>query len=172
MPEFLSFLPTSQAYLIIVIQQASGIPGVLLGTWMVETSLGRRWTAAIGFGLSGVFGILFLLKEEFFYVFFIQVLFITTILYFCTFLGYSAIFTIGPESYPTQVRSTGYGIVSILARIGGACGPLVAGGLLSRANGRVICLGLFSGTFIFSGLMVMLMKETRLKARVAEDTKE
>ena len=85
-------------------------------------------------------------------------------------MGYSAIFTIGPESYPTQVRSTGYGIVNILARIAGACGPLVAGGLLSGANGRVICLGLFSGTYIFSGLMVMVMKETRLKARVTEDT--
>lgn len=69
MPQFLRFLPTSQAYFIILLQQSVGIPGTLLGSWMVETRLGRRLTTAIGFCLSGVFGILFILEEDFLYVF-------------------------------------------------------------------------------------------------------
>jgi hypothetical protein len=54
MPEFLGFLPKGQAYIVMVVQQIIGIPGVAIGTWMVETKLGRRWTTFIGFFFSGV----------------------------------------------------------------------------------------------------------------------
>lgn len=86
-------------------------------------------------------------------------------MYFFISLGFSAIFTIGPESYPTQVRSTGYGIVCILSRVGAVFGPLVAGKLLTWPNGRVISLGVFSFAFIFGGFMAVLLTETRPKSR-------
>lgn len=68
MPEFLSFLTRDQAYIVMVVQQVIGIPGVIIGTWMVETRLGRRWTTFIGFFVSGIFCILFYFLREFYLV--------------------------------------------------------------------------------------------------------
>ena len=54
MPEFLHGFSTSEAYLIILIQQLSGIPGIILGAWLVETKLGRKYTSTLTFALSGI----------------------------------------------------------------------------------------------------------------------
>jgi hypothetical protein len=68
MPELLRFLSTSDAYLVIMIQQAAGVPGSLLGTYLVKTRLGRKWTTFLSLFISGVFNVLFPLVKEFYYV--------------------------------------------------------------------------------------------------------
>ena len=144
-----------------VVQQVIGIPGVIIGTWMVETRLGRRWTTFIGFFVSGIFCILFYFLREFYLVRAIQAVFTSAALYFFTFLGYAAIFTIGPESFPTQVRSSGYGLVSIFSRCGGICGPLLAGVMLSTQGGYLIIICVFAVLYSSSGVFILLLKETR-----------
>ena len=64
MPEFLGDLSTSTAYGIILIQQASGVPGVILGSWMVETKLGRRYTILIPFMLAAVCCFMFYIEAN------------------------------------------------------------------------------------------------------------
>ena len=47
MPELLGNLSTNTAYAIILVQQFCGIPGVAVGTKLVETRLGRRHTISV-----------------------------------------------------------------------------------------------------------------------------
>jgi MFS family permease len=59
MPEFLSDYSTSTAYIIIFLQQVSGFPGAVLGTFTQETRLGRKYTVIISCVMTGLFFILF-----------------------------------------------------------------------------------------------------------------
>lgn len=77
------------------------------------------------------------------------------------YLGYFSLFTIAPESFPTQVRSTGYGIVCIIGRIGGISGPIVSGFLLSETHRSFIVLCIIGASFCCSGLLILTQKETR-----------
>lgn len=81
------------------------------------------------------------------------------------YLAYAAAYTIGPESFPTQVRTAGFGFINILGRIGGACAPIISGALLSADNGIFIILSLFSASFLCTGLLILTLKETRLKTK-------
>ena len=44
----------TDSYIIILIQQFLGIPGNLLGTKLIETCLGRKYTTMISFFLAGL----------------------------------------------------------------------------------------------------------------------
>ena len=52
-------------YLTMVVQQASGIPGVLVSTWLVETWMGRKYTLAGSAIVSGMFCFLFLIADSY-----------------------------------------------------------------------------------------------------------
>ena len=54
MPQFLEDLSTTESYGIILLQQICGMPGILAGSWLVETWFGRKWTIAVSFLLAGV----------------------------------------------------------------------------------------------------------------------
>ena len=54
MPEFFKGFSTSEDYLIILIQQLSSIPGVILGSRLVETKLGRKYTSIFAFIHSAI----------------------------------------------------------------------------------------------------------------------
>ena len=54
MPEFLSAFSKTEAYGIILFQQFCGFPGVILGTWLVQTRLGRRLTGCYFFIFAGI----------------------------------------------------------------------------------------------------------------------
>lgn len=64
MPYFLNDLSQDEAYLIMFIQQASGIPGIIFSSWLEETSLGRKYTFFISFILSGFCSLLFYYTEN------------------------------------------------------------------------------------------------------------
>ena len=68
MPEFLSEFSTSEAYLMIVIQQICTVPGTILATWLVESTLGRKYTIASAYALSGICCYLFYIDNSPIYV--------------------------------------------------------------------------------------------------------
>ena len=66
--QFLFFLPKIKAYILMIILQFAGIPGALLGTKLVDSRLGRRWTTTLGLALCGIFTFLFGIYHNFYYV--------------------------------------------------------------------------------------------------------
>ena len=64
MPAFLSKLDIVTAYSIILLQQTLGVPGTLVGSWLVETRLGRKFTITFSFALAGVCCFLFYIEAN------------------------------------------------------------------------------------------------------------
>lgn len=79
------------------------------------------------------------------------------------FLALSSMFTLGPESFPTSVRSTGLSLAMVCARFGGILSPIITGYLLEISNGFYIALALFCGAYILSGLLTLFLEETKGK---------
>jgi hypothetical protein len=65
MPEFLSKLTILQAYGVILLQQVCSVPGIILGSYLVETWLGRRYTISVSFVLASGCCVLFYFQTSF-----------------------------------------------------------------------------------------------------------
>ena len=64
MPVFLGHISTTQSYGIILLQQACGVPGVIISTWLVETRLGRKYTIVGSFSVAGICCCLFCIEPN------------------------------------------------------------------------------------------------------------
>ena len=64
MPVLLSSMDTKTAYGVILIQQACGIPGTLVGTKLVDSKLGRKFTIVISFALAFLCCFLFYINQS------------------------------------------------------------------------------------------------------------
>jgi MFS transporter, putative metabolite:H+ symporter len=85
--------------------------------------------------------------------------------------AWAALYAYTPEVYPTQIRTTGMGAASGMARVGGVVAPLVGGALF--AVSLVAALSVFAVAFLAAAAVVMsLRRETRgqpLSDTLAED---
>jgi len=113
------------AYQDVFIYAAVGIPGSLLGAYLVETKFGRKWTMAIWTAMSGLFMLTFGFSRS-------HVLFITfsSFVSFSSQIMYAAVYTYTPEVFPTTERSSAVGFVSSLAKIAGLIAPFMTGALI------------------------------------------
>jgi putative MFS transporter len=76
-------------------------------------------------------------------------------------MGYSAMYTITPESYPTKIRNLGVGAANISARIAAIICPIVTGWLLSTSSGSGTAILVFAGCFLITSLSSLPLRETR-----------
>lgn len=76
-------------------------------------------------------------------------------------LGYSALYTITPESFPTEVRNVGSGFANICARIAATSCPIVTSVLLGLNHGFELAVFLYAALFILSASAGLMLKETR-----------
>ena len=159
MPSFLPVSSDFQSYLIIVVQQISGVPGKLLATYSVDSPLGRKWTTAIGFTTTGICLIGFVFTTNFGLV-----MLCTSVYYFLVNMGLSSLFTQGQELYGGQNRSSASGFLMGMARIGSAVGPVVAGSLYDF-GGIAMAVSINIACFIFIGLLALSLRETRPVSR-------
>jgi MFS transporter, putative metabolite:H+ symporter len=86
--------------------------------------------------------------------------------------AWAALYAYTPEVYPTQVRTSGMGAASGMARIGGVVAPLVGGALFPVS--LVLALSVFAVAFLLAAVAVASMRrETRgqpLSDTLAEET--
>ena len=115
----------SEVYSSMVFQQIGPIISVLLGTYLVTTRLGRKWTQSLSLALAGLFLYLFIFSGSYF-----TLMLSSSAFFFFLVMGYGAQYTITPESYPTDVRNTGLGFCSSVNRIAMLLAPLVSGSLI------------------------------------------
>ncbi|HEX2177746.1 MAG TPA: MFS transporter [Nocardioidaceae bacterium] len=74
--------------------------------------------------------------------------------------AWAALYAYTPEVYPTQIRTTGMGSASGMARVGGVIAPLVGGALFPVS--LVLALSVFAVSFIVAALVVASLRiETR-----------
>ena len=83
--------------------------------------------------------------------------------------AYSALLTIVPESFPTDTRGLGGAVANISTSLGGIATQLITGLLLEHNNGLGIILSLYSIFLIISGVLMLLLKETRPKSKPKQE---
>ena len=81
-------------------------------------------------------------------------------------MGFSALYTITPESYETEVRNMGVGYSNALGKLGAIIGPAILGLLLEINNGEELGLVGISVILLSVGVVSTLLAETKGKALV------
>ena len=79
-------------------------------------------------------------------------------------MAYGALWTITPESYPTDIRNTGMGLCSTVSRIGMLIASLLSGVLIDSMGvdrGGYVAIVLYSASVFAAGVLSMLLRETK-----------
>ena len=87
----------------------------------------------------------------------------STMSLFLSYISWSALYTICPESYKTDVRNSGVGWANAAAKIGAIIGPLVGGMILDAPGGFFISIVLACTMFIITAIASWMFTETRGK---------
>ncbi|GAA5975541.1 hypothetical protein JCM5350_002641 [Sporobolomyces pararoseus] len=109
-----------------VLYTISGLPGSVVGAYLVETSLGRTLTLAYSTLATslGTFIFVFVNGQT-------AVILSSMLVSFAATLMYAVIYSLTPEIFPTALRGTAGGIASALSRLAGIVAPLLTGALLA-----------------------------------------
>ncbi|TRM63911.1 major facilitator superfamily domain-containing protein [Schizophyllum amplum] len=135
-----------------VIFTIGGCPGSILGAYMVESRLGRRWSLAGSTFATGAFCILFVVVENAWAVTATTVgLSLNATIMWAVLYGWT------PEIFSTAVRGTACGIASALSRIGGMVSPVLGGILLMIS--KSLPLYVSATMFTVAGFCILLLRE-------------
>lgn len=155
LPRFLSDAPsffTPQSDYVII--SISGIPGSVLAMHAVDSSLGRRGTAI----LSTVATLLSLVTYLNISGTLIGLVSNCAASFFSNIM-WGVVYSFTPESFPTNVRATGYGIASGLSKAAGIFAPLFTGFLLGFGAGIPVAVSVV--LFGVEASLMLLLPETR-----------
>lgn len=109
----------------VVIYALGGCPGALIGAWMVNSSLGRRWSLAGSTFVTALFCAVFIMADSTWAVRASAAgINLTSTTMWAVLYGWT------PEIFGTEVRGTACGIASALSRVGGMIAPMLGGILL------------------------------------------
>lgn len=147
-----------QLYYTLIIQQAAGIPGIGLSSYLVETRLGRKWTISISFILQGLCTFLFYSAETY-----PVLLVFTSLQTFFNYMGYSALYAMIAEFFPTEMRSIAVGWTNSWNKFAGTITPSIIGLLLGLNGGLTVSLLICVFANIISGVLCILCPETKGK---------
>jgi len=109
-----------QIYAGLIWSAISEIPGNIVAAWLANSeTYGRKYSMAIGFGVTGVFMLFALINIE-------NINFFASIIKFSISLPFNIIYLYTVEAYPTKIRSIALGASSAFARIGGIITPFLS----------------------------------------------
>ena len=149
-----SSLQTYQNTFILALAQ---VPGYFSAAYLIER-LGRRNTLGIYLIASGVFTFLFSVVTGFG-----GLLASAMLMSFFALGAWAALYAWTPESYPTEIRTTGMGWASGMARVAGIITPTLGGLLFGVA--LVGALSAWAAAFVIGGLVVFALGvETKRQA--------
>jgi len=154
-------LPPLQTYQNTFILALAQLPGFFSAAYLIER-WGRRNTLGVYLIASGVFTFLFAVVTGF------GGLLISAVLMSFFSLGaWGSLYAWTPELYPTEIRTTGMGWASGMARVAGIISPILGGTLFALALLNV--LALWAAAFAIGGLTVLLLG-VETKRRALSDT--
>lgn len=143
-----------QFTLIITLAQ---LPGYAVAAWLIE-KWGRRSTLATFLVGSAVSAALYgLASVEW------QILVAGCLLSFFNLGAWGALYAIGPELYPTNVRGTGTGAAAGFGRIASIIAPLIVPPVIAF-GGPVMLFALFASAFAVAALAALTLPEQKGKA--------
>ncbi|KAF9054830.1 major facilitator superfamily domain-containing protein [Panaeolus papilionaceus] len=136
----------------VVIFTLGGTPGALLGAYLVESSLGRKWSLAASTFVTALCCLAFAMVEERWAV---RVSTVSVGLSATTM--WAVLYGWTPEIFGTKVRGTACGIASALSRIGGMIAPILGGILIGIDNALPVYASVV--VFVVAGVGVVGVRE-------------
>ncbi|KAI8994255.1 MFS general substrate transporter [Trametes punicea] len=136
----------------VVIYSLGGCPGAVLGAWLIESPLGRRWSLAGSTFVTAFFCWVFLAVQHPW-----AVRASTVGISLSATAMWAVLYGWTPEIFGTKVRGTACGIASALSRIGGMIAPILGGTLLTIDHSFPVYTSI--AIFILAGLCVILIEE-------------
>mmetsp|Transcript_19665 Transcript_19665/g.27450 ORF Transcript_19665/g.27450 Transcript_19665/m.27450 type:complete len:508 (+) Transcript_19665:83-1606(+) len=155
-------IESSNVYRDALIYSAAGVPGSLLGSRLVETFLGRKWTMVGSTGITACCMLLFYLVHNE-----LEVVIMSCLINVSSCVMFAAYYTYTPEVYRTAVRGTGVGVASGLSRVSGVVAPLASSGLLSLESGVTLIM-LLNFSLMAATTVCMITLPIRTKGRALE----
>jgi MFS transporter, putative metabolite:H+ symporter len=150
-------LPPLQTYQNTFILALAQLPGFFSAAYLIER-WGRRNTLALYLLASGVATFLFATVTGFG-----GLLGSAVLMSFFSLGAWGSLYAWTPELYPTEIRTTGMGWASGMARVAGVISPTLGGILLALA--LLSALSLWAAAFAIGGLVVFLLGvETKKQA--------
>ena len=153
-----SSLQTYQNTFLLALAQ---VPGFFSAAYLIE-HLGRRNTLGIYLIASGVFTFLFAIVTGFG-----GLLASAMLMSFFALGAWGSLYAWTPELYPTEIRTTGMGWASGMARVAGIITPTLGGILFGYA--LVSALSAWAAAFVIGGIVVFLLG-VETKRRGLSDT--
>ena len=153
-----SSLQTYQNTFLLALAQ---LPGFFSAAYLIER-WGRRNTLGIYLIASGVFTFLFAIVTGF-----AGLLASAMLMSFFALGAWGSLYAWTPELYPTEIRTTGMGWASGMARVAGVITPTLGGILFAVA--LLSALSLWAATFVIGGIAVFLLG-VETKRRALSDT--
>ncbi|KAJ1742940.1 hypothetical protein LPJ68_001430 [Coemansia sp. RSA 1086] len=162
LPKLLEATPGSSSQVSVyrdaLIYAVSGVPGSLLGAWLVDTRLGRIHSMTIATAVSGLalIGFAFSTKAH------IPALTIvaSSVFGLTSTLMFAVIYAYTPEVFRPAVRGTACGTASAIGRVAGILAPLITG-LLLELNSTIPLYVSVALLWAAAVCMFMLPIETR-----------
>jgi len=152
LPSFLHVGSMTDTYVLLIVQQASGVVGLLLSTLLVDL-IGKKPTMSLGLLFCGGMIFPFLMTTNY-----SLVLLFSGLVYLGMLMGVAGKNVITPESYPPHLRGTGVGFVMALSRMAGIFAP-VASTFLFTHGGIALPLSVFGVCFLTAGALVLFLPE-------------
>jgi len=153
-----SSLQTYQNTFLLALAQ---VPGFFSAAYLIER-LGRRNTLGLYLIASGVFTFLFATVTGFG-----GLLASAMLMSFFALGAWGSLYAWTPELYPTEIRTTGMGWASGMARVAGVITPTLGGILFGYA--LVSALSTWAAAFVIGGIAVFLLG-VETKSRALSDT--
>lgn len=138
----------------VVIYAVGGCPGAILGAYLIESPLGRRWSLAGSTFVTAFFCVIFVWVEQSW-----AVRASTVGIGLSATAMWAVLYGWTPEMFGTKVRGSACGIASALSRIGGMIAPMLGGALLSINNSVPVYASIV--IFVLAGLCVLLLHEEK-----------
>ena len=102
------------------------MPVAFLAAWMIDTRLGRNFTCGAGYVICGLFIFVLMFSMNFY-----ALLGVSCIIWSAATLGWAGMYTLTPESYPSDVRSLGNGLCNMWNKLGSIFSSLAIGAVLT-----------------------------------------
>jgi putative MFS transporter len=149
-----------RSYGYLVLLALAQLPGYALAAYLVDR-VGRRATLAgfLALGAAGTY--LFAVTAEPW-----QIVASGMLLSFALLGAWGALYTLTPELYPTEVRATGMGWASAMARVAGVVAPTLGGALLALS--LPLALTVYAVAFLVGAAGALLIREEPRGRRLAD----
>ncbi|OBZ68970.1 putative MFS-type transporter PB1E7.08c [Grifola frondosa] len=136
----------------VVIYSLGGCPGAILGAYLIESPLGRRWSLAGSTFVTAFFCWIFVTVQHPW-----AVRASTIGISLSATAMWAVLYGWTPEIFGTKVRGTACGIASALSRIGGMIAPILGGTLLMVDHSLPVYVSIV--VFFLAGICVLLLDE-------------